>query len=458
MAKILYDFLTESLLFNPNNVEQKYSNVPTKALQEELTKYREYSIAQSNNLFQEISQNNHKISVTMEGFNSFLPNESVLKQCALYVDTVTINDPVFELTPTRSKVDKVMNEYLGMRNKDDDEIDRAELAKAISYMKRMIPAVSTEFVKFFPMSYVHEPPDELPIKFSKSYFSDILPQELLQWLRKRIKVSSLQKLDSGGWRVLNSLYASRSIIIDFKNHTSGKGIIYQLFENEFYDADEKTRRIKFKSHIPDTPPEIRYFLAWVYQSENQAAKVMYDQIMAELYYTSAMGNTYFTQSPFIAELINFLGEKSTGFNTEILNVALNLELPTIQEASLERIMDIRVNDGEAFQNFRVELEKQLRDLRNNLDPLQVGKKLQNISHELEEVQINEIKKKLAHLKKTVFAETAFWTALLCASPYLGIPGILTSLFGIGWTGMRAYNDKLGTIKDSPAYFLWKVKK
>lgn len=73
MAKVLYDFLTESLLFDSNYIERKYEGVSTDILQKELEKYREYSIAQSSNIFGQIIQTNNKIPVTKEGFNSFLP-------------------------------------------------------------------------------------------------------------------------------------------------------------------------------------------------------------------------------------------------------------------------------------------------------------------------------------------------------------------------------------------------
>lgn len=46
----------------------------------------------------------------------------MIKQLALYVDVVTISDPLFELTEKKSNSTKVMAEYYGMNS--DNTIDR----------------------------------------------------------------------------------------------------------------------------------------------------------------------------------------------------------------------------------------------------------------------------------------------------------------------------------------------
>jgi len=58
-------------------------------------------------------------------------------------------------------------------------------------------------------------------------------------------------------------------------------------------------------------------------------------------------------------------------------------------------MDIRNNDGEAFQNFRMELEKHLRELRLENDPENLKLKRENLVHELTEVQVHAVNEKFA---------------------------------------------------------------
>jgi len=42
---------------------------------------------------------------------------------------------------------------------------------------------------------------------------------------------------------------------------------------------------------------------------------------------------------------------------------MGLDLPLLENVTLEHILDIREKDGEVFENFRMELEKQLREMR-----------------------------------------------------------------------------------------------
>ncbi|GMB02057.1 hypothetical protein [Pelosinus sp. IPA-1] len=454
MAKVLYDFLNDSPLFNDKKIEEKFSGVSNKDLEKEINAYREYSLKKASNLLSEIKNSKQKISATMEGFNSFIPDEQTLKQFALYMDSVVINDPLFKMTHRDSQFSKTMNQYLGYDGKD--EIDKIKLVKAVSYMKKLTPMIAGNFVKFFPMSYIHEPPQQLPIHMSDNHFSDILPEELLQWFRKRSTVVSLKKSDDG-WRILKKLYISRSICVQFEGDNSKNANIYQLFESDFKDIDKKTGKFQMTSQLPDELPEANYFNGWVYQSVNKSAKAKYDQIILELYYSNMMGNSYFTRSPFVADLLNFSFGKTKSLEMDIANLGLSLDLPTIQNVSMEKLMYIRENEGEAFNNFRIELEKQLREVRliNNEEQLKL--KLENIAHEFEEVQINEIRKKMKHFKRSIFSEVFLGLGTLYTSVHFNIPWLLTSLFGIGWAGSRSFNDKINTVNDNPAYFLWKLK-
>jgi hypothetical protein len=61
---------------------------------------------------------------------------------------------------------------------------------------------------------------------------------------------------------------------------------------------------------------------------------------------------------------------------------------------------VRTDDGEAFQTFRLELEKQLRDLRLIKDPEQLRIKAENAMHELCEVQLNQSQPEGRSAKKT----------------------------------------------------------
>lgn len=112
MSHINFDFLTESILFG-SGLEDKFSALSDYEIEKELNRYREYVISNMGEICREIISDSRKIAVTIESFSE-RPREELLKQLALYVDVVTISDPLFELTEKKSNSTKVMAEYYGM--------------------------------------------------------------------------------------------------------------------------------------------------------------------------------------------------------------------------------------------------------------------------------------------------------------------------------------------------------
>ena len=131
MSHINFDFLTESFLFGPG-LEDKFSALSDYELEKELNRYREYVISNMGEICREIISDSRKIAVTIESFSE-RPREELLKQLALYIDVVTISDPLFELTEKKSNSTKVMAEYYGINS--DNTIDREQLVAALKYMK-----------------------------------------------------------------------------------------------------------------------------------------------------------------------------------------------------------------------------------------------------------------------------------------------------------------------------------
>lgn len=109
MSHINFDFLTESILFG-SGLEDKFSALSDYEIEKELNRYREYVISNMGEICREIIFDSRKIAVTIESFSE-RPREELLKQLALYVDVVTISDPLFELTEKKSNSTKVMAEY-----------------------------------------------------------------------------------------------------------------------------------------------------------------------------------------------------------------------------------------------------------------------------------------------------------------------------------------------------------
>jgi len=134
-----------------------------------------------------------------------------------------------------------------------------------------------------------------------------------------------------------------------------------------------------------------------------------------------------------------------------------MNLPFIDGIDIETLMKIRSEDGDAFENFRLEFDKQLRDLRLVSDPSALKTKTENALHELTEVQVHAIDQKIASLKKKLFAEAAIVAASLCGAIQSGGMTLPVALIA-ALQGYKAFTEYRRQQTENPAFFLWRVLK
>ena len=119
-------------------------------------------------------------------------------------------------------------------------------------------------------------------------------------------------------------------------------------------------------------------------------------------------------------------------------------------------MSIRNNDGEAFQSFRAELEKGLREARHESDPLRIKAIIEDTQHELLEVQMRQIAPQVKHIRNTHLTEASIAVAGLG----LSVVTSGASLLMVGLAGLNALksrNDYKSKVTANPCHFLWNVK-
>lgn len=454
MSNLLYDYLTESPLFVENYIDNNFEKFSDKDIERELLNYREYSLSRRNDLLEEISPSENDISILTEAYSSFLPDDQLLKQLSLYMDRIIVNDPLFSLTDLPSEFDKTHYKFLGF---DKERINRGKLVKAINYMKYITPMVSSRVLKFIPLSYIHENPNKMVMKYSENYFSDVLPEEILKWFHEKIKVSSLYKGDKGWYCPdKDKLDLCRGIMMEFPEY-SGKNGIYHLLEQEILSYDEETRIASFKQSLPEEPPDMELFKGWVYQSINQYSKNVFDSLFDELQHSSFLNCNYLTTSPFISELLNQNFNNNSSFDSSIANLVMNIDIPVLNSVSLENLMKIRDNEGEAFRTFRIDLSNKLKELRLVDDPHELKIKLENISYELTDVQINKITKTLSSIKRSLIGDAAIMSASLATTIQTGGLSLLGAAVALS-KGVKDVLDYYSKVKERPAYFLWKLSK
>lgn len=119
-------------------------------------------------------------------------------------------------------------------------------------------------------------------------------------------------------------------------------------------------------------------------------------------------------------------------------------------------MQVRENDADVFASFRLELEKQFRELRSVTDPKILKQKAENIFHELNEVQVQKINRKLNHIHKQIFVNSAIAIGGLIGTIPTGGYSLAGTAIAMA-KGYKDYNEYIEKVREHPAYFLWKVK-
>jgi hypothetical protein len=447
MGSILFDFLTESLLFNPVHVDEQFRTVAEEDLAKELANYREFCLAHLLELQGEASSPSSILRVYAGEHRTSI---ATLKRSAFYVEQYVLPDPLFPLTRPSTAFSEAFKESLSIPAKG---IDREALAEAVKYLRDLTAMVASNYVKFLPVSYLFEPPDELPVYYSENEFIDLLQPEVMAFFRERAMTRRLTKAKDG-W-LMEELDVCRAITIDFRDDDTPHVAIYHLFEQQLVRKDDITGIVTFRQYMPDTLPSRPYFDRWVRQSVHRTAAEYYYELTTEMLMTAQLGASYLSTSPFKHEVLQRFFPTKNGVTTRTAETFLNLELPFLDQIDTETLMQVRNNDGEVFQSFRHELERQFWDLQGESDPEKRRVRAEKVIFELGTVQHSALSMKVKDLRRGALAQATIITATLIGSIALGGLTVLAPIIGVANGISTAINYRKET-RHNPAFFLWKV--
>ncbi len=455
MSRIIYDFLLDSCLFNKENVLNNYNSLTEDTLLRELSRYRRYILDNLDAINKELTQDLSSLGAYFDTSSFIKPSIETLKQTALYYDRTTLDDPLFAFTKPESDASKSMAKFAGFNS--ESSLDRVKLSKAINFMIQTQPMVNIDFLKYAPISLIHETPQEIPLTYSKTLYAERIPEELIGWFHEKVKVLPLRQNDNG---VLftkpdDTLEPCRKIVIQFSNHS--RPMIYHLTAMKATPHPDKPDVFETVQWIPEDAPDQQYFDVWVTQSINQTAGSIYDHVVSDMSFARDTGSMLITNSEFISELLSLHLGKERNIDEDLSRLAFNLDLPFLDNISVENLMSLRQNEGDAFYAFRHNLQRHLRDLRHEKDIGILAKKMEDVKHELAEVQVREIESKIKKIKKELFGSFIVGVASLATV----IPSSGFSLASLIWAGANAYKKGIEyyhEAKEHPAYFLWCIKK
>jgi hypothetical protein len=453
MSHISYNFLADSILFHKKSIATNFAGEDIKKIEKELLEYRNHILSQMVALQNEIAENKSSLSVFSTKGDTPI---RMIKQTALYMDQYVISDPLFRFTNLETESERAMSSHLGFK----EGINLQSLSKAAIYLKELTPMVAGKYLKVFPADYHFEAQKPLKIKIPINNNNDLLPKDLRDFFDDRCQVSPMSKLkNEEGWAILpgKELKPCRAINIEFEGDNFSNGSLYFLYQQKIISYDQKTRIAKVIQTMPETPPSQEEFDTWVLQSKNSVAKSYFDKTFSEAFLAEKLGSRLICENDLKNDLLSkhlqTTEEDIKGFTA---NQMLNIDLPFLEQIDTQKLMDVREFEADIFTNFRVELEKQFREIRTIKDPKDVKLKTENIFHELNEVQGQKISMRLSHIKKQMAVNTALSIGGLIGSMTVGLPSLAATAVALA-KGYKDFKDYTVHIKENPAYFLWKTK-
>jgi hypothetical protein len=453
MGSITYDFLNNSFLFREQDIDNEYSSYSNSQVEEEIEKYIAFVEKSSEDLESEISSTSE---LKMFSSSKHQPI-SFLTQSALYLDQYIIQDPLFELSTRQTKSEEALGSHVGYYPLD---VDKHKISLACRYLKTLTPMIAANYLKLFPISrYTRSKWDGRLTLPPTEEMNRILPNDVEDFFWKKVKLNNLKSFGDGkfGIKPSEDFKVSRAIHVSFGDDDFWNGNMYHLTQIEVLPTDEDGK-VQIRSYLPDTLPTIESFQNWVTESVNKSAYGVFSNTSKEINLSERLGATYLTDNTLKYDLLTMnTGKPKETIKSFAASSFLNYEVPFIENIEISKLMELKQKDGDAFTNFRIEFQKQIRDLRLVNDPKVFNQKIESIYHEFYEVQVQKVNQKMEQVSRQMKATAAMSIASI-------VPAVATgglSLFGLlvaGAKGYQSYDKYYTDAKNNPAFMLWKSKR
>lgn len=453
MSKKCLEFLQNSFLYDTTSWKERYKGYTDKQLEEELQKYRDYVLAHLDEIKGEIHTASSKLNICIESCNHF-PTEELYKQLVLYMDQVILPDPLFSETHTRSPFTKTAGKMLGLPA--SDSINRKAICESISYIGQIATLITNNFVVMLPISIMHEGSKEVPITYSPTAFSDVIPNSILKYYQSIVAVRNLVPTTTG-LRVITDkpLEMGNRILVDFIDGDRQGGLLYQYMHTKVIDYDTKTGAASMEFRLADEMTS-EEFSAWVNQSINQAANHQFITLYKEVVFAQESGCMYLSQSNIVSNVLKLAIDQPSKA-AEIATLALSFDLPVTSQIPLTDLLSIRNKYGDAFHNFRAALNSKLLSLDTCGDEAELQKQLSAISYEMSTLHTHEVEKEYRKIARTLKLDAAAFTGSLIANYTAGgltaIGAAATFVKGI--TDIAKYYTN---VHENNGFFIWKLNK
>ena len=452
MSYVSLSFLSDSILLNRAAQENSFSDLTDRELANELSTYREHVLARLGELHQEVSAREHRLGAYFGTSLRAKPKIRQLVRAGLYFDQLVIDDPLF---PHGREPMSGSDAFARLAGYDAEGLNRRGLVAGARLITTLQPLMSGGLLKLVPASIQHEPPHELGISYSPTLFAERVPAPLLRWFQDRAEVLPMRRRDGGGWEARrgDELEPCRAIMVRLRGFDGA--MTYHLTAIKKHESlPGRENRLRITQWIPAEPPDPQTFQNWITQSVNQFSGDVYGRVASDIRNAAGFGTMVFTDSPLVSELLELQMTEQGGIREDLANLALRFELPFLDDISVDDLMTVRQLEGEAFENYRLELQRQLRGLRAIESEQELVRRLEEVQHEIAEAQVRHVQKEVRRLNRDLFREAVFGVASLAAvMPSQGVSLVTLLLAGNKiWKHALEYEE----VRREPGFFVWRL--
>lgn len=454
MSRVLYDFLNDSVLLSEEAINEEFAGVAESELRGELSRYRAHVVARQDEIVEEVCQPCEGPKTYVGAAAGGQVGRATLKRMALYFTRTVIDDPLMPLTKMPGEQNEAFAKFHGYRGAGP--VNRHDLAEAAGLLRSVRPFVGIDALKIAPVSLAHEPPEGmLPINYSPTAFAERVPDDVQHLFKERVRVTPLVQVEGGGWGYKRGaeLKPCRAIAVEFEGFPNP--MIFHLSAMRLESHPGKEGLYQMVQWIPDEPPDSGQFGVWVTQSANQFAGDIVRRIVIDVHNSIGADAMLMTTSDLVAEVLLAGGGDEAGADAEIASLSLQLTLPTVDAASEEALATVRRDHGLAFEALRLQLARSLREIRHERDTAKRALLLDDLRHELEEVQVREARLVLEGLKKNLLVDAVLGGVSLAAAIPTGGLSLLGAVTAAakGAVAAQRARDELGK---NGGVFLWKL--
>ena len=379
---------------------------------------------------------------------------AVAKQLALYAEEIVFWDPLAGCLMDSNPDSEAFSQMIGVSEGSLED----RVSRSVFELQSLQSGLESNFVKLVPRNSQSQ---GIPVTASDNLFVERVPEELRKFFSERSEVRGAIR-SHGAIAFSQELLQEPNSIIDVS--FSGDwdrakySMLFTLFDSKYKPTDDP---MVFEVVMTiDENPSREQFEIWKEQSINQAAGNLLEMLSNNVSAAAKRGSYYLTTSSTEFELLQTMcpQESQSNVDSRVLNALLELELPVMGNVDFKRLCELR--EGEAsFASFRLELGRKLREIPLDANFKDKQQALQNLAHELGEVQLREVDQTIKNLSTGLGLDigglaTGIFVANL-QNPIVGACGVLVALQQ-GMKSAKKIYDFYTKTRAQPAFFLWQL--